>query len=191
MSAPRASIVLVVRDEAPLLFRCLSALAKLPDEPAFEAIVVDDGSLDETAAVLAGVEGDLLTLRNERPLGYGPACDQAAARASGDWLIFLRPDAVPADGWLEALVADPARAAVRPRAVDVEGADVPDPFWPCLALRRDAYERVGGFEGTALPGRPQQATLAEALTSVGFAVVEEPTALVLVVPADVALPAAA
>jgi glycosyltransferase involved in cell wall biosynthesis len=186
VSAPRASIVLVVRDEGPVLFRCLSALAKLPDEPAFEAIVVDDGSVDGTTAVLAGVEGDLLTLRNERPLGYGPACDQAAARASGDRLIFLRPDAVPADGWLDVLVNDPAPGALRPRAVDVEGSDVPDPFWPCLAVRRTDYERVGGFAGTATSGRPEKTTLVEALGSA-----DVPAALVLVLPDDTALAAAA
>ena len=190
MSEPRISIVVVVRDQAPLLFRCLSALAKLPDEPAFEAIVVDDGSVDETAAVLAGVEGDLRTLRNEHPLGFGPACDQAAALARGEHLILLCPDAVPADGWLEPLVEllerEPETDAARPRAVDLEGSDDGEAFWPCLAVRRAAYERVGGFARTETAGRAEKATLLERLT-----VADVPTALMLMVPEDVVLPAAA
>jgi glycosyltransferase involved in cell wall biosynthesis len=184
MSAPRVSIAIVVRDQAPLLFRCLSALAKLPDEPAFEVLVVDDGSVDETAAVLAAVEGDLHALRNEYPIGFGPACDQAAALARGEHLVLLRPDAVPADGWLEPLVelldAQPETDAARPRAVDLEGSDDGEAFWPCLALRRSAYERIGGFSGTAVPGRAEKATLLERLT-----VADVPTALVLMVPEDV------
>ncbi len=190
MSAPRVSIVVVVRDQAPLLFRCLSALAKLPDEPEFEVIVVDDGSVDETAAVLATVEGDLHTLRNEYPLGFGPACDQAAALARGEHVVLLRPDAVPANGWLAPLVdlldGEPETDAARPRAVDLEGGDDGDAFWPCLAVRRAAYGRVGGFAGSAVPGRAEKATLLEQLT-----VADVPTALMLMVPEDVVLPAAA
>jgi glycosyltransferase involved in cell wall biosynthesis len=190
VSAPRVSIAIVVRDQAPLLFRCLSALAKLPDEPAFEVLVVDDGSVDETAAVLAGVEGDLRTLRNEDPIGFGPACDQAVAMARGEHVVLLRPDAVPADGWLEPLVAlldvDPTTDAARPRAVDLRGSDDGEAFWPCLALRRAAYERIGGFAGSALPGRAEKATLLQRLT-----IADVPTALVLTVPEDVVLPAAA
>ncbi|HEY6780788.1 MAG TPA: hypothetical protein VI111_07535, partial [Thermoleophilaceae bacterium] len=76
--------------------------------------------------------------------------------------------------------------AARPRAVDLEGNDDGESFWPCLAVRRAAYERVGGFAGTAAPGRAEKATFIDARD-----VVDEPTALVLMVPEGASALAAA
>jgi glycosyltransferase involved in cell wall biosynthesis len=182
----RASIVLAVRDEAEQLFRSLSTLARLPDEPRFEVIVVDDASSDGTTELLSGVEGDFQSLRNELPAGYGPACDQAVAAARGDAVVLLSEQLVPTDGWLEPLLTalEQGAGAVRPRTVDLSGADVDGPLWPCLALRRDAYERVGGFAGTAQSGRAEKVTLVEALEAANLAVVDEPGCVMLDVPVE-------
>jgi glycosyltransferase involved in cell wall biosynthesis len=66
---PEVSIVMVVRDAAEAMLRCLTALARLPEAITFEVVLVDDGSTDATADVLQGIEGDIVTLRNEEPAG--------------------------------------------------------------------------------------------------------------------------
>jgi len=184
--SPDISVVLTVHNAAPVLIRCLSALARIPDAVSFEVVLVDDGSTDATPMILQQIEGDLVALRNEEAIGYGPSCDRGVAAARGRVVVLLSADAVPVDGWLEPLVAalDGAGspAAARPRAVDVDGRVLSGPLWPCLALRRDAYARTGGFAAASQPGRADKASLLEALAAAGFAVVEEPTSVVLVLP---------
>jgi glycosyltransferase involved in cell wall biosynthesis len=185
-ASPAVSIVVVARDRAALTLRCLTALAKLPNEPSFEVVLVDDGSRDETPALLGAVEGDLVTLRNDTPTGFARSCDRAVAASSGECLVLLHDDAVPCDGWLEALTAtlasDPELGAVLPRSIDLEGAFMPDPHWLALAVRRAAYERVAGFAGTARAGRAEKATLLEALGEHGRAVAQARDAILLLVP---------
>src|SRR5919112_929869 len=101
---PRVTIALAVHDAAPLLLRCLSALARLPDELGFEVVVVDDASTDATPGLLEHVEGDFVALRNDRPLGFGPSCDRAVEAARADVVVLLAEDVVPVDGWLEPLL---------------------------------------------------------------------------------------
>jgi GT2 family glycosyltransferase len=183
---PQVSIVMVVRDAAAAMLRCLTALARLPEAIAFEVVLVDDGSTDDTADVLQGIEGDLVALRNEEPAGFGPACDQAVAASSGALLVIIGHEVVPVDGWLEALIAavdgDGSIGGARPRAIEVDGRLAAGPLWPCLAVRRQAYERSGGFAAASRPGVADKIALVSSLERDGWAVVDEPDSLVLVVP---------
>ena len=183
---PKVSVVHGEHDAAPVLMRCLSAVARVPDEIPFEVVLVDDGSTDETAAMLEGIEGDFVALRNDPGIGYGPSCDRAVAASRGEVLVLLSAHAVPVDGWLAplvgALAVDPSAGAVRPRAIDVDGRILDGPLWPCLAVARAAYEHAGGFAGASRPGRADKAALVDALAEAGYAVVDEPTSLVLVLP---------
>ena len=104
MTDPRCTIVIPVHDRAGLTRRCLAAiLADSPRTP-FEIVVVDDASADETAAVLAGQPEVVRSVRREDNGGFAVACNDGAAAARGELLVFLNNDTEPHPGWLDALV---------------------------------------------------------------------------------------
>jgi SAM-dependent methyltransferase len=180
---PRASVVLVVCDRMESTLRSLQALAELGDEPAFEVVVVDNGSTDTTPQLLAGLQGDVCVLRNATPAGFGAACDQAAAVATGDQLVFLDVDAAPVAGWLKALSAaldaEGAPAAALPQSVRRNGVLQPPSQWLALAVRRSAFETVGGFAGTAKPGRSEKSSLLDAVAGPDGTDAARPAAVLL------------
>jgi len=184
VSADTVAVVLVVRDAADLTLRALLALSE-DEETEFHTVVVDDGSTDATAAVLASVQGDFTAIRQDRPNGFAPGCDRAVAETGHDFLIFLREDLVPTEGWLRGLLApftDPAVGAARPRVLDLAGHDVSSASWPCLAVRRAAFASIGGLGGAALAGRSSKATFTQALEVSGWSVVSARDSLLLTVP---------
>lgn len=102
--APVASIVVPVFNQVAHTLRCLRALAEHPPRVACEVIVVDDGSTDDTARLLPEIAG-LRYLPRARNGGFIAACNDGAARARGEYLVFLNNDTVPQPGWLDALLA--------------------------------------------------------------------------------------
>jgi GT2 family glycosyltransferase len=113
---PRCSIVVPVYNRASLTQQCLDALfATDSGTVGFEVIVVDDGSTDETPELLARYGDRIRTVRHVANQGFAMACNNGAATASGEYLVFLNNDTVPVAGWLEELVGyadDHPRAAV-------------------------------------------------------------------------------
>lgn len=85
-----------------------------------EVVVADAGSTDGTRAVAAEAGARVIAA----PLGRGMQLAAGAAAATGEWLLFLHADTVPAPGWdgmVAAFIGDPAnreRAAVFRFALD-------------------------------------------------------------------------
>ncbi|HET6434923.1 MAG TPA: glycosyltransferase, partial [Xanthomonadaceae bacterium] len=102
--APVASIVIPVFNQFAHTVACLRALAAHPPDAAIEVLVVDDGSTDGTADALAQVAG-LRYHRRAANGGFIAACNDGAALARGEFLVFLNNDTVPQPGWLDALLA--------------------------------------------------------------------------------------
>ncbi|GAB3744707.1 glycosyltransferase [Lysobacter olei] len=100
---PRASIIIPVFNQVEHTVACLRALAEHPPTIAIEVIVVDDGSSDDTGVLLPRVEG-LRYHRRPANGGFIAACNDGAALARGEMLVFLNNDTVPQPGWLEALL---------------------------------------------------------------------------------------
>ncbi|HEX8122381.1 MAG TPA: glycosyltransferase [Solirubrobacteraceae bacterium] len=125
MGRPRASVVIVSWNAARVLDACLASVATQELEGGFETVVLDNGSTDETHAVLAKHAGHIRTLRNEENKRYAAANNQAAAEASGDVLLFLNNDTEMHGSDTLATIVEaverPGVGVVGPRLVNPDG----------------------------------------------------------------------
>jgi N-acetylglucosaminyl-diphospho-decaprenol L-rhamnosyltransferase len=102
---PKISIIIVSYNSARHLDRCLDAVAA-QDHADFETIVLDNGSVDDSARIAAERASPYLrAVSLGRNLGFAGANNAGAAMAQGSWLATLNPDAFPRRNWLSALVA--------------------------------------------------------------------------------------
>lgn len=115
-SSTSVSVVIPAKNVAAYVGETLvSALAQ---GEVGEVIVVDDGSTDETAAIVRAIRDPRLHLMTNDSAGVSAARNLGARHASGQWLLFLDADDRLRPGAVAALLAA-ARGA--PRAVLVYG----------------------------------------------------------------------
>ncbi len=98
------SIIVPVWNKVELTRQCLIALGPATEDVSFELIVIDNHSTDGTPQFLASLGGDVRIITNNENLGFAKACNQGAAVATGEYLVFLNNDTIPLKGWLSALV---------------------------------------------------------------------------------------
>ncbi|NOS78022.1 MAG: glycosyltransferase [Nitrospira sp.] len=98
------SIIIPAWNKVELTQQCLVALGPATEDVSFELIVVDNHSTDATPEFLASLGGDVRIITNDENLGFAKACNQGAAVATGEYLVFLNNDTIPLKGWLSALV---------------------------------------------------------------------------------------
>lgn len=101
------SVVVVAADSGPLLLDAVASVLA-PREASVEVVVVDNDSSDgepERLVAAHSNEPRLRVLRQDRNLGFGPACNRGAAAARGDMLLFLNPDCCLDAGALASLRA--------------------------------------------------------------------------------------
>lgn len=126
------SVVIPTRDKRPLLERTLAALhAQDLEGRAWEVVVVNDGSTDDTAAALARLALEAnppvrgVTL--PRNVGRAAARNLGWQHAAGQWVLFLDDDIVAPPGLLAAhlsvLAEDPRRGTIGPAVTDEAIAD--------------------------------------------------------------------
>ncbi|MGL4311954.1 MAG: glycosyltransferase family 2 protein [Paracoccaceae bacterium] len=170
----------VLASTVTIIAVCYNSMAVLPAMLAsvsegVAVVLVDNASTDAEALRDVAERYGARLIRNDENRGFGVACNQGAAVATTEFLLFLNPDAELGDGALEALVAAarhyPAASAFNPRIAEADGS----PYfkrkshmmprrewmrrgWPeadsevtvlsgaALFVRRKDFEAVGGFD---------------------------------------------
>lgn len=96
MSNPYVSVLIPAKNEAENLPTLLNEVRQALSGEDFEVIVVDDGSTDNTRAVLQDMQRDgytqLRVLSHTRSLGQSTSVYHAAEAARGQWLATLDGD---------------------------------------------------------------------------------------------------
>lgn len=99
----RASLIIVSYNNRDQLPACLTAVtATVPAD--CEVFVVDNASTDGSPELVADRFPAVRLMRAASNTGFGGANNLAAARATGEYLVFLNPDTVVRAGWLDELL---------------------------------------------------------------------------------------
>jgi len=167
MSDPPAlvSVVIPVRNGAAVIHRQLDALTGQTYPGAWEVVVADNGSTDDTVAVVEGWADRLPGLRvvdaGSRP-GVGPARNAGTAAARGEAVLYCDADDACDPGWVSGMVDALTRYPIVGGPCAVEDPDgtvydaptrlhetfgvVPFPIGGNFGVWVDVFDRVGGFE---------------------------------------------
>jgi glycosyltransferase involved in cell wall biosynthesis len=130
------SVIVPTHNRSSLLALTLQSVLWQRDVD-LEVLVVDDGSTDGTAEVVAGLgDGRVRVLRNDTPQGVAAARNRGMAEAAGAWLGFCDDD----DLWAPDKLARQLQAAHQTGRAWVYGG----------AVRIDTDERI--VSGTPPPG---------------------------------------
>jgi GT2 family glycosyltransferase len=171
MPAPALSVVVPTCNRADYLEVTLASLATQAEDVPYEVIVVDDGSTDATAELVAGA--DAAYLRHERSRGPNAARNTGIEAAGAPLIALIDDDVRIPPGWVAAMVAGaehhewaeaiggPIRASLEgpaPHSCGRESAPITtldlgprdretDFVWSAnMAVRRAAIERIGAFD---------------------------------------------
>lgn len=104
---PRASVVVVTHNNLLFTKLCLHSVLAHTETIAYELIVIDNASTDDTPAYLrelASLNSHVRVLYNETNRGFAAANNQGIAIARGDVLVLLNNDTIVPRGWLSRLV---------------------------------------------------------------------------------------
>ncbi len=169
MTSATVTIVTVCHNSLAVL---PAMLGSIPD--GTPVVLVDNASSDTEGLQKLAADHAATLVLNADNLGFGPACNQGAAKADTDFLLFLNPDAELQSGALEALLAAAQTyhdaSAFNPRILDSTGRQSfrrgsklrpgerlkgPLPTGDCevsvlagsaIFCRRALFEKIGGFD---------------------------------------------
>ena len=103
------SVIIVTRNTCQLACAAIESVLNGQDNPSREIFLVDNGSTDETPAVVAKRFPSVHLLRSDRNFGFARANNLAARQAQGQFLLLLNSDAAlqpeslaAAVGWMRA-----------------------------------------------------------------------------------------
>jgi GT2 family glycosyltransferase len=126
VSAPRVAGLFVSYNAGDELRRALQSLADECLGTAWEAVVVDNASTDDSVAVASAFAPAVRVIQNRDNIGFGRGINQALAATSAPRVLIMNPDCrlvAGALGTLEAVLHEhPECAIAGPRILNPDGS---------------------------------------------------------------------
>ncbi len=212
---PLVSIIVVCYNKVEHTERCLRAIVDHTDGVMYEVIVVDNGSVDETSALLESYAGRITFVRSEFNRGFVGGNNFAEPHARGEYVVFLNNDTEVQDHWLRELVEtfrrDPLVGAAGSKLIYPDGRlqeaggaifsdgtgwnygrnanpgvglytfarEVDYCSGAALMVRRDLFERLGGFDERYAPAYFEDTDLCFGIRKLGYRVMYCPESKVV------------
>jgi N-acetylglucosaminyl-diphospho-decaprenol L-rhamnosyltransferase len=131
--AAELSIIIVNWNGGELLRSCLRSIAQAPPAVAYDIVVVDNASADESVAWLHSAEVAALlpgiavhVIENAENAGFSKANNQAIAYSQAPMLFLLNPDTEVTTGAIDTLIAclhsNERIGACGPRLLNIDGS---------------------------------------------------------------------
>jgi GT2 family glycosyltransferase len=99
------SLIVPVNDGSfDVLLPTLEAISTAVPAGLCEILLVNALGHAEARALLASMDEGVRVIAGEPEWSFAQCCNQAAAEAQGNYLVFLKPGFVPSAGWLEGLL---------------------------------------------------------------------------------------
>ena len=125
-SGPRLSVILVSYNTRQMTIDCLGTLLQELGGNSAEVLLVDNASIDGTAAAVREAFPRVTVIESATNLGFGGGNNLAMQQAKGQYLLLINTDAFPRPGAIDALVdyleKHPDVALVGPRLVNGDGS---------------------------------------------------------------------
>ena len=143
---PVISVIVVNYNGCEHIERCLNALER--QTVSHEVIVVDNGSKDESCALIRESYSKVCLIEHQENIGFSAANNAGAAVARGDYLAFLNNDTEAAPDWLEALRngldENPSSGFAASRIVYLDDPSTLDSAGDVVTLWGGAFKRGHG-----------------------------------------------
>ena len=130
VQTPSVRVVVLNWNRSDLTTNCVRSLLAT-DHPAeaFEVVIVDNGSVDDSAIVLRSRFPVVRIVENGVNLGFAEGCNRAMRDLDGiDLVALVNNDSIVEPGWLRPLVAamaDPSVGAACPKVLFLDDSDPP------------------------------------------------------------------
>lgn len=120
------TIIIVSWNTSGLLSQCLSSIYETGSRFAFEVIVVDNGSTDDSVSMMGERFPAVKVICNQRNLGFASANNQGLEIGKGRYFMLLNSDTIVLPGALDALIEmadqNPCVGVLGPKLLNMDGS---------------------------------------------------------------------
>jgi len=126
MSKAKLTIAVINWNARAALQNCLNSIDRDASPGEIEVLVIDNGSEDDSPAMVRREFPKIRLIRNEKNLGFAGACNQAAEASGGEFILYINSDIEVLPGALGAMIDgmenDPGMDLCGGHLVDASGA---------------------------------------------------------------------
>lgn len=126
----KVSVIIVNYNVKYFIEVCLHSVFRAAEGMAVEVIVVDNNSKDDSCAMIRAKYPEVILIENKSNAGFSKANNQGVAIAKGEYILFVNPDTVMPEDFLQQLVGymdqHPEAGSIGPKLIDGKGQYAPD-----------------------------------------------------------------